>query len=645
MVERGPNESRALILAPTGKDASLAHAVLTEAGVDAAVCPDVRSLCLEMRRGAGCVILAEEALADEALADEAPLAELIACQPQWSDIPILILTQHGADSPAVSRAIGTLGNVTLLERPTRVALLVSTVKAALRARSRQYQIRESLEEREQSAETLRRQAEMLEQTHDAIFAWQLDGGGITYWNRGAELLYGYPKQEALGRGSRELLRTEHPLGMAHIETEVRRLGRWTGELRHRTRDGRVVTVESRWVYAPGERGLVLETGQDITERKQMEQALRESDRRKDEFLATLAHELRNPLAPIGNVLALMRMRSSMGEAELAHVRELIGRQVHTLVRLVDDLLDVSRITHGGIELRKERIRLADTVRAALDTSAPLVEAGEHRLAVELPAEPVWLEADPIRLAQVFSNLLNNAAKYTPRGGRIELRAEVEGDSVRVRVADTGIGIAPDIMPRIFELFVQGDRSLERTRGGLGVGLTLVRQFVQLHGGTVHAHSEGEGRGSVFTVRLPVCPGREGNAGVPGGAAPLARGGGRRILVVDDNVDSAETLKELLRGFGNEVRTAYDGVEAVSAAADFEPDVVLLDIGLPKMNGYDVARRLRQQKRGRDLVLVALTGWGQEEDRRRSREAGYDHHLVKPVDLGSLQELLRGAAER
>jgi PAS domain S-box-containing protein len=633
-------ESRALIVAPTGKDASLTYAVLTEAGIEAHVCPDTRTLCAEAGRGAGCILLAEEALGDDG-----PLAALVARQPPWSDIPVLILAHHGADSPAVSRAMDTLGNVTLLERPTPVALLVSTVRAALRARARQYQIRASLAEREQSAETLQRQTELLEQTHDAIFAWEI-GGGITYWNRGAELLYGYTKHEALGRNSHELLRTVHARGMAAIGAELDRTGQWTGELRQTTRDGRCAIVDTRWVRfgAHGGRKLVLETGRDITERKQMEEALRESDRRKDEFLATLAHELRNPLAPIGNVLTLMRMKSSMDEPELVHARDLIGRQVHTLVRLVDDLLDVSRITHGHIDLRKERIQLADAVHSALDTSRPLIESAGHSLGVALPPEPVWLDADPIRLAQVFSNLLNNAAKYTPRGGRIELCAERDAGSVRVRIRDTGIGIAPDIMPRIFELFVQGDRTLERSRGGLGVGLTLVRQFVHMHGGTVRAHSEGEGRGSVFTVTLPACASPAApEAGDGAGSRSAGRGPGRRILVVDDNVDSAETLKELLLGFGNDVRTAYDGLEAVSAAADFEPDVVLLDIGLPKMNGYDVARRLRQQTRGRDLMLVALTGWGQEEDRKRSREAGYDHHLVKPVDLSSLRELLAGSA--
>jgi len=377
------------------------------------------------------------------------------------------------------------------------------------------------------------------------------------------------------------------------------------------------------------------------ENAQLYQELRDADRRKDEFLAILAHELRNPLAPIRNALQVMRLAGTDKEV-VGQARGLIDRQVGQMVRLIDDLLDLSRISRGRIALRLERVELATVVGAALESSRPFVEEAGHELSVSLPPKPIYLRADLTRLAQVLMNLLNNAAKYTERGGRIELRAERDLDRrVTIRVKDTGVGIPPDMLGRIFEMFAQVDRSLERAQGGLGIGLTLVRTLVDMHGGSVEAHSAGPGLGSEFLVRLPVI------SGEPLAVAPQdLEGGGRqepalpkrRILAVDDNRDSAESMAMLLKMIGNDVCTAHDGPGAVAAAASYQPDVVLLDIGLPGMSGYEVARQIRRQ-RPQGVVLVAVTGWGQEEDRRRSQEAGFDHHLVKPVDLNALQKLL------
>ena len=379
---------------------------------------------------------------------------------------------------------------------------------------------------------------------------------------------------------------------------------------------------------------------DITERKRQAEALQEADRRKDEFLATLAHELRNPLASIRNGLQLMRLTGAGGEA-LEPTRAMMDRQLTQLVRLVDDLMDVSRITRGKIELRKERIQLATVIDSAVETSRPLIQKMDHELTVALPAQPVEMDADLIRLAQVFSNLLNNSAKYSDRGGHIWLTAERAASEVVISVKDAGLGIAADQLPRIFELFTQVDRSLDKAQGGLGIGLSLVKGLVEMHGGSIEARSEGLGHGSEFAVRLPIvveatAPRTSGND--TGTAAPPTL---LRVLVVDDNQDGADSLTLILRLMGNDVCTAYDGRAAVNLATEFRPDVVLLDIGLPSLNGYEACQRIREQPWGKDIVIVAATGWGQEEDRRRSQEAGFDHHMVKPVDPQALMKLLAG----
>jgi signal transduction histidine kinase len=386
-----------------------------------------------------------------------------------------------------------------------------------------------------------------------------------------------------------------------------------------------------------------ELARTVAERQRAEAALREADRRKDEFLALLAHELRNPLAPVLNALHIMRLRG-VPDPGLEQARATAERQVRTMARLIDDLLDVSRITRGKIELRKEPVELATAVTRAAESSRPFIEERHHRLELTVPEEPVWLEADPTRLEQVLTNLLNNAAKYTEPGGLIHLTARAEGDEVVLSVRDTGIGISPESLETIFDLFMQVDRSpASTTQWGLGIGLALVRSLVRLNGGRVYARSEGPGRGSEFVVRLPRL--RRPPAGPDAGAPAEADNGVRplRVLVVDDNKDAASSLAMLLQLKGHQVALAHDGPAALDAARAQRPEVVILDIALPGMDGYEVARRLRDEEGTRQALLVAMTGYGQEDDRSRSRQAGFNHHLVKPVDFTDLQKLFAEAA--
>jgi len=458
-------------------------------------------------------------VAEEAVANGGMQALATALSPQepWSDLPVLLLTRFRADSATVARALETLGNVTLLERPVRPATLVSALRAALKARERQYQVR------------------------------------------------------------------------LHI-----------------------------------------------IEREKVEEALRDADRRKDEFLATLAHELRNPLAPIRNSLHILRL-SGGGDPASAKVCDMMERQVGHLVRLVDDLMEVSRITRGKIELRMQPVELAAVVRSAVEASRPLIEASGHELAISLPAGALIIQGDALRLSQVFSNLLNNAAKYMDERGHIWLGAKQQDGHVVVSIRDTGIGIPAEMLPHIFKMFTQVDRSARQAQGGLGIGLTLVRTLVEMHGGHVEAHSRGVNEGSEFVVRLPLGKAADLPAGNTS-KAHVALAPNQRVLVVDDNRDAADSLGLLLRLLGAEVRVVNDGPSALQALPAYRPTVVLLDIGMPGMNGYEVARQIRQQPEWRDVMLIALTGWGQEEDRRRTSQAGFDHHLLKPADISTLESL-------
>jgi signal transduction histidine kinase len=415
----------------------------------------------------------------------------------------------------------------------------------------------------------------------------------------------------------------------------------------------VTPAESYSIVEADERNRVIATLQqkaaaleaETKQRAVLEVALRgkidelaEVDRRKDEFLAMLGHELRNPLAPVTTALQIMRIHESE-PGRVARSREIVERQIEHMTRLIDDLLDVSRITRGKIELREQPLLLSSVIERAIESARPLVDERGHRIHLDLPTEPVMFLADPARLAQVFANLLNNAAKYTDVGGRIWVRARVDGNQLVVSVKDDGPGLTKDLRNHAFDLFMQGPQTRARARGGLGIGLTLVRRLVELHGGSVEALSEGAGRGTEFVVRLP-----RRLPAVAQGATPTAAiatdGPRRRILVVDDNVDAAEALGELLRDYGHEVATAHDGARALDNARLHRPEIILLDIGMPDMDGYEVAKRIRGELGLADALLVALSGYGEDRHRRLAREAGFDQHITKPVDASKLEELLK-----
>jgi PAS domain S-box-containing protein len=379
---------------------------------------------------------------------------------------------------------------------------------------------------------------------------------------------------------------------------------------------------------------------EVTERKEAERVLHEANRAKDEFIATLAHELRNPLAPIRTGLEILRKDKANGPAS-ERARATMERQLVHMIRLIDDLLDISRINSGKIRLEVDRVRLRTVVETAVEASRPAVEAGRHSLRVEVPeGDEIEAMGDPTRLAQALGNLLQNAAKYTPPGGRVVLRLRREDGFAVFEVEDNGDGIPPEMLDRVFSLFAQVRSSLDRAQGGLGIGLYLVRSLVELHGGTVVARSDGPGKGSVFTMRIPCLPAHAAPPVVQEARSPEPGASGLKVLLVDDNVDAAETLALVLEMGGSRTRMVHDGPGVLPAARDFGPDVILLDIGLPGMSGYEVAAQLREQPRYRETPLIAITGWGAEQDRRRAQEAGFDHHLTKPVDFAALEPLLR-----
>jgi PAS domain S-box-containing protein len=477
----------------------------------------------------------------------------------------------------------------------------------------------------------------------AQIAWMADPHGNTTWyNRRWFEFCGWAP-DAPGTWDRR--QVHHPDHFDRVTAHLKRC--WeTGEpfedvFPIRRHDGVFRWFLSRAVPIRDGEGKVLRwfgTNTDITEQREAEEALRQADQRKDEFLATLAHELRNPLAPVRSSLEIMRQAD--GDLNIIdQARLTIDRQMTHFERLVDDLLDVSRITRDKLELRKTRVELASVVHQAVEASRPLVEHMQHKLYVSLPETPLYLDADAVRLAQVLNNLLNNAAKYTEEGGQIWLDVAAEAGDVVISVKDTGRGIAPELLPSVFEMFTQLVRPVEPSHGGLGIGLTLVRRLVEMHGGSVEAFSEGVGKGSEFRVRLPLdqAAARAQQPAMPN--VPVTTSGGKRILVVDDNRDAAQTLAMLLKISGHETRIATDGEAAIEAADAFRPQLAFLDIGLPKLSGHEVARRIRSEPWGQNICLVALTGWGQEEDRRKSSEAGFDHHLVKPVHHDELVKLL------
>ena len=560
---------------------------------------------------------------------------------------------HPDDQPRIQESVAAaLRNDTAYEIENRIILRDGTEKVVYQwaeierdAEGRPRRLLGSCQdvtERRRAEESLRAGEARYRHLADSMpqLVWTADAGGkVDYYNSRA-VEYAGIRQAGDGTWSWEPV--VHPdelqLTVDAWRFAIENLAAYACEHRIRMADGSFRWHLSRALPMRGPDGAVkwFGTATDVHALREAQEALRASDRSKDEFLATLAHELRNPLNPIRSAVQVLRIHGP-DIPELRWCRDVIDRQVDHLTRLIDDLLDVSRITRGKLELRKQRVGLAEVLERAVESSRPLLDSHRQELTVALPAEPVFLNGDLVRLAQTFMNLLDNAIKYTPAGGRIGITAERRDGEVAVSVKDTGIGIPPEKLAQLFDMFYQVDRSLERSHGGLGIGLTLVRRLVEMHGGTVEARSEGADRGSEFVVRLPVLA--EEPAPPPAAIQETGRAAARRILVVDDNRDSADSLSLLLQVTGHDVRTAYDGQEALVEAGRFLPDVVLLDIGMPKLNGYEAARRIRDEPWGKKMLLIAQTGWGQEEDRRRSREAGFDAHLTKPVDHLKLLKLL------
>jgi len=505
-------------------------------------------------------------------------------------------------------------------------------------------------EQARAAEELRRQREELRLVTDTMPAGVVRVSADLHYvwvNRVFASWVGKTPDEIIGRPVGEVIGDDDWRDLRPLAERALR-----GERVEYERLARFAAGE-RWIYSvmeptrdPGgaPNGLVAVVS-DIHDRKLMEETLRQAERRKDEFLATLAHELRNPLAPIRNAVAILGKKDAL-DPELSWSREVIERQVDQMSRLIDDLLDIARIAGGKLLVRKERLPLERAIDMALETSRPYINAAGHSLSVLLPSERVTVDADPARLAQVFSNLLNNAARYTERHGEIALTAEVDRDEVVVSVQDNGIGFRPEVAERLFEPFSQLTRSNERSHGGLGIGLSLVHGIVALHGGSVEARSRGPGQGAEFVVRLPLPkytdPVREAKPAAQ--AKPQTPIAGVKVLVADDNRDAADSLQRILSLYGYEVEVAYDGTAAIRLDGAFHPKVAVLDIGMPGANGFEVARCIRES-RGESVTLIALTGWGQEGDRRRAMEAGFDYHLTKPVDPGALNDLLVEVADK
>lgn len=490
-------------------------------------------------------------------------------------------------------------------------------------------------------------------------------GAVVFLNPEAERLTGWTRADARGRPLSEVFAIVNETTRAEVESPALRAmreGLVVGLANHTillARSGEERPIDDSAAPIRDPRGEVVGSVlvfRDVTARRREErereelrrdlaarvEELREADQRKNQFLATLAHELRNPLAPIRNSVGVLQLDGSRSP-EAAHAAEVIGRQVDHLSRLLDDLLDVNRLGRGKLTLRKERVTLSSVLESALETARPALDAGRHRVRFDASLD-VELDADRIRLAQVFANLLNNAAKYTDPGGSVDVTVSREADEVLVSVKDNGIGIPPDALPRLFEMFSQLPQTRQMARGGVGIGLALAKGLVELHGGRIEARSDGPGRGSEFLVRLPVAAPAGLSRDPAPAPPPRADGVRRRILIADDVRDNADTLALMLRALGHEVFVAYDGAHALATAEREQPEVALLDIGMPAMNGYDVCRRIRAAAWGRDMVVIAQTGWGQEEDRRRAQEAGFDRHLLKPVDPTVVLSALTNPAE-
>jgi PAS domain S-box-containing protein len=645
------DEQRVLALMPNAGDGERTATFLAAVGVPCTPCKDVPALCRAFRSGAGAILIAEESLLGDT---SGQLRDALSQQPVWSAVPLVVMARETTGSRLDRLLSGAFANVMLVERPVRRRTLVSIVRAALRARLHQYEVRDAVTKLERQEQALRESDERMRfALHAArLGSWELDvvSGAFECSETFKEQLGLLPHHPVT---QQDLVEHIHPDDLEPVKKELRRSvedgGDFDIEARNVWADGQVRWILARGRAAPGSGGArtrLVGISLDITEGKRAHEdlerqaaQLREADKRKDEFLATLAHELRNPLAPLRTGLEILK-RAPHTDAG-ARARATMDRQVGHMVRLIDDLLEVSRITLGKVMLKKERVTLQSVIEAAVETSRPVLDSARHTLAVDLPDEPIWVEADRTRLAQVVSNLLNNAAKYTPSGGRVDISATLDGNEAIVRVRDNGMGIPKENLPEAFELFSQLNRALDRSQGGLGIGLALVKKLIDMHGGTIEGESEGLGRGSTFTMRIPALPPASSTEFVPAPEqAPVLDA--RCILVVDDNHDAAESLSELLGTLGHHTRMAHSGPEALAAAVEFHPDLIFLDIGMPGLSGYEVARRLRKHPKVASAMLVALTGWGTEEDKKKARDAGFDEHVTKPIDIEAIETVLAKA---
>jgi PAS domain S-box-containing protein len=612
--------------------------------------------------------------------DGLELAKLIKQRKRNQHVPILFLTAHSLEEREVLLAYG-VGGVDFMSKPinpdilrSKIAVFVNlfrttralaaTVEALnaevaerQRAQEELRQAKDELETRvlERTAELARANREVrdneerlrlaLAVAQVATWEWDLSSGKMR-WSADPEIVFGFPAG-AFGANSR-ISHAVHPDDIATLEASFHRAlrtGEFEAEYRAVRPNGTVVWIADRGRVVQdsnNEPTRIVGVSVDLTRRKLLEEALLESDRRKDEFLATLAHELRNPLAPLRYAAKVLDLKGPH-TPELRWAVDLIERQTQHMARLVDDLLDVSRITRNTLELRKETVELDTIIETAIETSRPLIDNGGLELVVDFPSEPIRLEADPVRLAQVFSNLLNNAAKYSKRGqdvsGTIWLTGTQEDATAIISVKDAGVGIAPAMLPKVFDMFTQVSRSLDQSQGGLGIGLSLARRLVEMHGGSLEAFSEGLGHGSEFVVRLPVLAKPHYERKVSRDGKENTQSATRRILIADDNMDVVETFEIMLKTVGHEVITAVDGFEVLEKAEEFRPDVLVLDVGMPKLDGLETARRLRERPWARNALLIAVTGWGNERDKRQSAEAGFDVHLVKPVDPMTILDIV------
>ena len=649
VAESGEDLSRrVLLLVPTARDLHVTTTILTQSHLACTACRDLPTLAREIEHGVGAILLTEEALI-------APGIELVVAalnrEPAWSEPPVVALISHPDISPVRAIVLQQLGNVTVLERPAPIRSMVSAVQAALRGRERQYQTRDRIDAFEAAERHARQLQQQLELAVNAsglgTFHCEMPLGRIL-WNERCKMHFWVPADAEV----------DFDLFYSRIHPDDREATRRAVEAC--VSEGAPYDVEYRTVSPHNEVRWIRATGrtyfdsrqepirfdgttQDITRRKTAEEELRSANRRKDEFLAMLAHELRNPLAPIRNAVEIIGSLEGL-DVRVKETTDIIRRQVRHLARLVDDLLDVSRVTQGKVLLQSEVLELTDVIYRGVELARHQIDAKHHALTITLPPRgELVVQGDATRLAQVIGNLLDNAAKYTESGGAIQLTATRDRDEIVIRVKDNGVGMTADLLPLVFDLFTQAERSVDRAQGGLGIGLSLVKTLVRLHGGAVEATSPGPGAGSEFIVRLPASQLAQCDEAGDVNASVVAPS--RRILVVDDNVDAAETLRILLEMEGHQVRAANEGVKAIEIATAFSPEVALLDIGLPRMDGFELARRLHELPAMHDALFIALTGYGHPEDRERALAAGFDHHLTKPVDPARLSALIAGPMGR